>query len=153
VSKKTKVAGNPALDCTLPDVSIELDGTTYHLCFDYASLAIAERKLNDSLVLAWRKLNDALPLDERKPFDQGTKVNMLASLDLTQMGAERLPSLFYAALVKGQPEITFAQASSLITMRTFADVFAKVAEAFVGSMSEPKAEEQTTQNPTLEPAA
>jgi hypothetical protein len=151
MSKKTRIAVNPAHDPTLPDVSITLDGQVYRLCFDYGSLAIAERKLNDSLVLAWRKLNDALPLDERKPFDQGTKVNMLASLDLSQMGAERLPVLFYAALVKGHPGITFGEASALITMHTFADVFSKVAEAFVASMSE--VGDKKSEDPTMEPAA
>jgi hypothetical protein len=132
MSKKTKVAGNPALDATLPDVSIEIKGETYHLCFDYAALSIAERKLSDV----------------------GIKVNMLEALDLRGIGAERLPIVFFAALVKAQPDITYEEASALITMKNYADIFSKVVEAFVASMAEPKtAEETKAENPTVEPAA
>lgn len=129
MSKKTKIAGNPAHDPTLPDVSIELGGHTYHLAFTYGALALAERKLSEA----------------------GQKVNLLEALDLRSIGAERLPVVLYASLITGHPDITFAEASALITMRNYADIFAKVVEAFVASMSEPKVED--TANPIMEPAA
>lgn len=124
MSKKTKVAGTPGLDPTLPNVSIEIGGETYHLCFDYAALATAERKLSD----------------------EGIRVNMLASFDLN---AERLPYVFYAGLLKAHPDITFAQASAFISLRSYIDIFLRVKEAFDASMAEPKpAEEETPANPT-----
>ena len=132
MSKKTKVAGNPALDPTLPDVKITIKGETYSLCFDYAALAIAERKLSDA----------------------GIKVNMLSQLDLRDISAERLPILFFAALVKGHPNTSYEDAKSLITIKNFADIFSKVVEAFVASMAEPATDEgKQGENPTTEPAA
>jgi hypothetical protein len=127
MSKKTKVAGNPALDATLPDVSIELGGETYHLCFDYAALSVAERKLSNA----------------------GIKVNLLEALELQSIGAERLPIVFFASLIKAQPSITFEEVKALVTMKTFLPIFQAVVDAFVASMAEPSGE---TADPPL-PAA
>jgi hypothetical protein len=129
VSKKNKVAGNPAHDASLPNVSLDLKGETYHLGFDYAALSVAERKLNDA----------------------GHRVNLLEAMDLRSIGAERLPIVFFASLLKGQPSMTFEEASSLVTMRTYAAIFEKVVEAYVASMTEAKpadAEDRPTQEPT-----
>ena len=132
MSKKHRVAGNPAFDPTLPDVSIVLKGETFHLAFDYGALATAERKLSDV----------------------GVKCNLLEALDLRSIGAERLPIVFFASLVKAHPSMTYEKASSLITMKNYADIFAKVVEAFVASMAEPKpVGEIQAGNPMTEPAA
>ena len=124
---KKKVAGNPALDATLPYVVLELDGESYRLAFDYAALSVAERKLADI----------------------GVQVNMLDALDLRSIGAERLPIVLYASLVKAQPDMTFEDVKHLVTMRTYALIFEKVVEAFVASMKEtPK--DQKAVNPQSE---
>lgn len=127
--KSNKIADNPALDPTLPDVSITLKGKPYSLCFTYGALALAERKLSD----------------------EGQKCNLLEALDLRNLGADRLPIVFFASLITAHPSITLAEVTGLITMKNFPDIFSKVVEAFVASMSEPKSEDES--NPIPEPAA
>lgn len=126
MSKKHRVAGNPSLDATLPYVALELNGESYRLAFDYAALSLAERKLADI----------------------GMQVNMLNALDLRSIGAERLPIVFYAALVKAHPEMTYEDAKALVSMRTYSAIFEKVVEAFIDSMKEEKG--QTDANPLTE---
>jgi hypothetical protein len=126
MSKRNKVAGNPALDATLPDVSIELAGETYHLCFDYAALSLAERKLSAA----------------------GIKVNLLEAMG--SIGAEKLPFLFYAGLIKAHPSISFEEAKALITMKTLTSIYGAVVNAFVASMAEPKEEAADPQPPAAE---
>jgi hypothetical protein len=89
----------------------------------------------------------ALSIAERKLSDQGIKCNLLEALDLRSIGAERLPLVFFAALVKAQPSITYEQAKALVTMKTFGEIFTAVVDAFVASMAEPTAE-KTPSDPT-----
>jgi hypothetical protein len=148
MSKKNRVATNPAVDPTLPDVSIEIAGVQYHLVFTYGALAMAERKLSDA---ALRTAAAKAEADPDGPRDLVQRINLLEALDLRSIGAERLPLVFYASLITGHPGISPAEAAGLITMRNYADVFAKVVEAFVASMAEPG--DKTSQDPILEPAA
>ncbi|MGC1784451.1 MAG: hypothetical protein WA708_18145, partial [Acidobacteriaceae bacterium] len=85
--KKLEVAGAPALDPTLPKVSLELGGETWHLCYDYAALAIAERKLRAA----------------------GQVVNMLLAMNVFDLDAEKLPHVFFAGLVRSHPEMTIGK--------------------------------------------
>lgn len=123
--KTTTIVGDPAIDPTMPDVTITLKGETYHLCFTYGALAIAERKLSDA----------------------GQRVNLLQAIDLN---AERLPYAFYASLVTAHPDMTFEDASKLLTMKSYPEIYSGVIDAFTASMAEP---EDKAQNPTVEPAA
>ncbi|MGC1783480.1 MAG: hypothetical protein WA708_13235, partial [Acidobacteriaceae bacterium] len=124
-------AGAPALDPTLPKVSLELGGETWHLCYDYAALAIAERKLARA----------------------GQFVNMLKAVNLSLLGADRLPYMFFAGLVRSHPEITFAQASALVTMDTMDRVYEAVVDAYLASCPSLKPKEKKKDgDPTEEPA-
>lgn len=129
MSKKSKSPA-PALDATLPDVSLDLSGQTYHLVFTYAALSIAERKLKAS----------------------GVSVNILQALDFREVGAEKLPILFFASLLHAQPDTTFEDAQALVTMKTFAPIFEKTVEAYVASMSDAtEAAAEAPEDPTPEP--
>jgi hypothetical protein len=130
MSKKLKVTGAPALDPTLPKVSLELAGETWQLCFDYAALAIAERKLAEA----------------------GEVVNMLLVMDIRYLGASRLPILFFASLVRCHPDITLAKVRSLCTMETFSVIYDGVVEAYLESCPSLK-EKKKDADPTVEPAA
>jgi len=132
MSKKVKVAGAPALDPTLPKVSLELAGETWQLCFDYAALAIAEQKLAEA----------------------GRLINMLVVMDMRELGAERLPFAFFAALVRCHPEITFEKAAGMVTLETAGQIYTKVVDAYVASCpSLSKLKDEKTADPTVEPAA
>jgi len=130
MSKKVKVAGAPALDPTLPKVSLELAGETWQLCFDYAALAIAERKLAEA----------------------GEVVNMLLVMDIRNLGASRLPIVFFASLVRCHPEITLEKVRSMVTMESFSAVYDAVVDAYVASCPSLK-EKKKDADPTGEPAA
>lgn len=106
--KKAK-AIDPPVDPTLPNTELEIGGTTYRLLFDFAALGIAERKLAES----------------------GEHVNMLMAMDISRLGAQRLAIVFFASLVRMQPEMSFAQARALIDIQTFPAIYQKVVDAYV----------------------
>lgn len=127
---KLKVPGVPALDPTLPKVSLELAGETWQLCFDYAALAIAEEKL----------------------AEQGEVVNMLLVADVRYIGAQRLPVLFFAALIRCHPDITLEKVRSMVTMETFSAVYDAVVEAYLQSCPSLRGDKKK-KDPIEEPAA
>ena len=132
MSKKQKVAGAPALDPTLPKVSLELAGETWQLCFDYAALAIAERKLAEA----------------------GHPVNMLMAMNLAALGAEKLPYMFFAGLVRNHPDVDFDAVSAMVTMDSFPAVYAAVVRAYLESCPslKDKTGEKKDSDPIEEPA-
>ncbi len=115
MAKNAKVAKNPAVDPTLPKVELKLDGKTYHLCFTFAALALAEAKL-------------------RK---EGVNVNLLHALDLSSLDATRVVPLLYAALITHEPDMTFTEAAALVTLRNLGAIFEGIASAYGESLSEP----------------
>jgi hypothetical protein len=111
--RKNAVAKEVAIiDPAAPGVEITLEGKAYRLVFVYKSLALAERRL----------------------AEDGIQVNMLLALDFMKVGAARLPYLFYAALLKYQPRLTFAEVGRLITMDTVAAIHQAVIDAYILSM-------------------
>ena len=130
MSKKVKVAGAPALDPTLPKVSLELAGETWQLCFDYAALAIAEQKLRAA----------------------GHDVNMLIAMNMRELGAVKLPAVFFAGLVRHHPEITWEKAESLLTLETYETIYCAVVQAYIASCPSLK-EKKKDADPIGEPAA
>lgn len=118
---KNKVAGVPGVDPTLPQTSIELDGVTYNLAFTFKALAIGAAEL-------------------RK---QGIHVNLLHSLDLTSLDADRVAPLLFAAMITHQPDIHIEKVQDLITLKNLGRVFEAIAQAYTDSMVEPSTKDDT----------
>jgi hypothetical protein len=118
-SPKNKVSGVPGTDPTLPRVEIELGGKKYFLCFTFAALAIAQKRLRDA----------------------GIDCNILHALDLSAMDITRVVPLLFAALITYKPDITYPEAEALVTLKNLGKVFEGIASAYVASLGEPDAEE------------
>lgn len=103
-----KVANRPGLDPTLPDVEIVVDRKTYKLAFDFNAICVAEKE---------------------------TGINLLTSL-VTEITATSLRGLFFAALLRDQPEMTIEQAGALITPSNIAVVRSAVVTAWFGSIKD-----------------
>jgi hypothetical protein len=110
------VAHNPAVDPTLPKVPLKLGRATYHLCFTFAALPLAEAE--------FRK--------------QGVEVNLLSALDLSSLDATKFVPLLYAGLLTHDPAITPEQAAKLVTLRNYPAIYQAIGEAFVASLAEPE---------------
>jgi hypothetical protein len=111
----SKVAHVPEVDPTLPKVELTLAKQTYHLCFTFDALAVAESE--------FRK--------------RGIKVNLIEALDLSSLGASQMAPLLYAALITHDPEITIDQVSKLVTFRDLAKIFNAIIKAYEASLAEP----------------
>jgi hypothetical protein len=129
--KKRAKAPAPIHGATPKDESITLGGKEYHLLFNYRALEVAEMKLEA----------------------EGHTVNMLLQLDPRTVGANRLPFLFFAALVSRHPEITFKAAKALVNFRTSMPIHNAVMDAYVAGMVDPAAKKDDEDDPTPEPAA
>lgn len=110
-----KVANVPALDPTMPKIELKLGDKTYFLVFNFKALAVAAAKLRE----------------------KGFSVNLLHSLDLTTLDADRVAPLLYATLITDQPEITIEQVEALISLRNLGSVFEGIAKAYTESLAEP----------------
>ena len=131
--KKAAVVKEVAIDPAAPGVPITLEGKSYRLVFVYEALAVAEQRL----------------------ADKGIQVNLLTALDFVNVGAARLPHLFYAALLKYQPRLEFEEAARLVTMHTASAIHRAVIEAYILSMPAKRdAKEAAAEaDPTREPPA
>lgn len=112
---KRHIANTPA-DPTLPSTPIEINGVTYHLCFDFGALAEAEADFNR----------------------QGHRVNLLTALPELNLVNTRI--LFAASVHKYHPELRFEQAIALVTFRNVYAVVQKISEAWNEAMPEPEDE-------------
>jgi hypothetical protein len=117
----SRVAKIPAVDPTLPKVAITLDGKTYYLAFTFAALATAEAKLRQA----------------------GITVNLLHALDLSNMDAERVVPLLYAALITHDPTITPEAVAKLVTLRNLGAIFEGIAKTYAESLAEPNPADPT----------
>jgi len=104
MSKKPAIPINP----TLPKVSIEVNGATYYLAFDFNALCVAEEATGQNLL--------------QRVFD------------LRDMPSRTFRAIFYAALLKVQPEMTVEQAGALITPGNFDTIYPKLVEAWLESV-------------------
>jgi hypothetical protein len=122
---KLKIAGNPAIDPTLPKIEREFNGKKYYLCFTFGALAIAQKGLREA----------------------GSDCNILRSMDLSTPDATVFGPLLYASLVTFQPTITLAEAEVLIDLKNMGYVYESLVKAYVASMSEPEPDEKKSENP------
>lgn len=109
---KTKVAGTPGLDPTLPDVTLILGGVERHLCFDFNSIALVE---------------------------QHTGINLLKA-SLSDINATNLRALLWASLLKENENLSIEEVGSWITMRNANTVYTALITAWFGSASDPDAD-------------
>lgn len=119
MAKPLKISNHPELDPTLPKTELKLGKQTYLLCFTFKALAVAQKNLRDI----------------------GVQVNLLHALDLSNMDAEKLVPLLYAALITHQPTITPTEVVGLVTFRNLGSIFEKLAEAYGASLAEPSDED------------
>ena len=113
---KRKIAGTAA-DPTLPKTPIEIDGETYHVCFEYAALAEAEH---------------AFELE-------GHEVNLLWALPNPTMYNTGV--LFAAAVRTFHPELGFDGARALVNMGNVYAIVVALRDAWNKALPRP------TENP------
>jgi hypothetical protein len=109
----------PSIDPTLPKVEVTLDGKKLYLCFTFTALANAEARLREV----------------------GTRVNLLHALDLTDMHAEQVVPLLYAALLTHQPTIDPVTVAKLVTFRSIPAIYKGITDAYLASLTDSKSEE------------
>src|ERR1700733_4573567 len=104
----SKIARNPAVDPTLPKVPLTIGDETYHLCFTFGALALAESKLRAI----------------------GIECNLLHALDLSSLDASKVVPLLYAATITHTPDIKFEQVAALVTLRNLGRIFEGITSAY-----------------------
>lgn len=114
--KTLKISEHPELDETLPATELKLGKNTYSLCFTFKALAVAQKNLRNI----------------------GVQVNLLHALDLSNMDAEKLVPLLYAALITHQPKITPDDVIALVTFRNLGSIFDSIAQAYAASLADPE---------------
>jgi len=110
-SKGSKSAAAPKVgpDPLLPRTPIEIDGKTYDLCFTIGALAEAKSRLRKA----------------------GVEINLLQSINFSDMDADVIPPLFFAALLPFQPEMTQEKAYALVTLQTIVPIYQALANAYL----------------------
>lgn len=116
---KVTVAGVPGTDPVLPRTELRIGKETYYLCFTFRAIAVAQKTLRDA----------------------GIDCNLLQSLDLTNMQADRLVPLLYASLITYKPKITLDEVFAMVTFRNLGKVFEAITGAYIASLSDPDEEE------------
>lgn len=119
---KPRAIANTAIDPTLPNVPIEIQGKTYYLNFDLGALAEAKRHF----------------------ASKGHSINLLAALAVIDI--DHLMVLFPCAIHRHHPELSFEEAQQLLTLPLLYRVSDAVALAWSQSMPAPKVGD-TTKNP------
>ena len=145
-----KIAGVPALDATLPTVSLEVGGKTYHLCYTFAALSLAQAELDKRSARSIAEYNRALKesVAAAKAIQLVEPVNVFDYMDFTNIDPRKLEIMLYVALLLEQPDITPEAAKALIQMGNIRYVIRQLSSAYVLSMPEP----ETKKNPPGEPA-
>ena len=128
MARKT-VAGAAGADPTLPDVTLVIDGKTWHLVYNYDAIARAERALNAAAAAATPKGVPFVP------------INLLRGFNLEEASAEQLRGLLYAALMTAHPKVTLKEVSTLIRMDTLTDIYGTIAACWMQSQPAKKTEE------------
>lgn len=119
MAKTVKITERPELDPTLPKTELKLGKQTYLLCFTFKALAVAQKNLRDI----------------------GVNVNLLHALDLSNVDAEKLIPLLYAALITHQPEITPLEVITLVTFKNLGSIFEALVAAYGASLADPSDED------------
>jgi hypothetical protein len=125
MSKALKIAD---IDPTLPRIELKLGTKSYFLVFTFKALAAAQKGLRDI----------------------GVEVNLLHALDLSNVDAEKLVPLLFAAMITHQPTISPLEVVELVTFKNLGTIFEKIAEAYGASLAEPDKgdKEDKKENPT-----
>jgi hypothetical protein len=110
---RNKVDGFP--NPVIPEVSIELDGEVYKLCFDFQALAIAKAKLKEA----------------------GVEINVLRSINFADLDVDTLPAVFFAAASRCQPGLTWEQAQRTVNIRTAGSIAVGLFAAWKAAMAKP----------------
>jgi hypothetical protein len=103
-------------DPTLPETYVDIDGEKFRLCFDFAALAQAKRKLQE----------------------QGVEINILHSLNFYTLDVDTLAAIFYAAAHRFHPKMEWSKAQKLTNLRTGAAIIEGLAAAYAAAMTDPK---------------
>ena len=111
---KLRKIGNTTADPSLPKTPIAIDGKEWNLCFDYSALAEAEQALNQ----------------------EGHAVNLLLSLPVPSLATVK--PLFAAALRTFHPEVSFEEASAMVTLANARFVADLVCNAWMAAQAEPE---------------
>ena len=93
---------------TLPNIALELDGTTYRLAFDFNALCMAEEVTGQNL--------------------------MQRVFDLREMPAKTFRAVLWASLLKAQPDVTLERSGALITPGNIPTIYSKLVEAWFASV-------------------
>lgn len=117
MSKALKIVD---IDPTLPKIELKLGKETYFLVFTFKALAAAQKGLRDI----------------------GVEVNLLHALDLSNVDAEKLVPLLYAALITHQPKITPLEVVELVTFKNMGRIFEAIAQAYGESLAEPSEDDK-----------
>jgi hypothetical protein len=127
--KKAKQVANTDIDPTIDFTQIILDGKTYKITFDFASLAKAEAAL--------------LP--------KHPEICLLRQLCYDgQYRLEQIQELFACSLYKAHPDLDYDDAKALVNLRTIGPVTIAVLKAWEKSMEAPKAEDEGFPTPPIE---
>ena len=108
MAQRRSIAGTP-FDKTVRFTKIEIDGEEYALAFDFNAIALAESTAG---------------------------INLLEKLNLAELNANQLRALFYAALLKGQPQMKLSDAGSLITLQSLSTITAAIGQAWMDSIGQ-----------------
>jgi hypothetical protein len=120
---KRKLTSVPAVDDpTVETTEIVIGGKTYKMCFDFRSLAKAERELNAA----------------------GHKISLLTALPGHNL--ESIYVMFAASIRRFHPEIAYEDAIDLVDLPTAFSVYSAIVEAWAKAMPEPRREDK--RNPT-----
>jgi hypothetical protein len=123
MATRKAVAGKPALDPTLPNVPLVLNGRTLFLAFDFNAIATAESV---------------------------TGLELLNSIDLQNLNAGKFRALLYSALLKAQPDITIEEVGSMINFTSLPAITVALVHAWTGSQPEIVEANKETANPPVE---
>ncbi len=107
MAKEKTVAGRPGIDPTLPDVSIEVAGKKYQLCYDFNAICQVYAE---------------------------TRVNLLEGFELGNPIVLR--AMFWASVLKHQPKLTVEDAGSLVNADTIGAITEGLMLAWGGSLPE-----------------
>lgn len=113
MARRKTVAGTAA-DPLVEFVTLEIDGESYKLAYDFNAIAEAEKIAECNLL-------------------QG-----IAGVLLNNMTAKQLRGLLYAAMGKAQPKTTLAKAGALCRIDTMPDIRDALLKAYNASLPEEK---------------
>jgi hypothetical protein len=111
----TKRSKDSFVNPTIPDVSIQADGETYRLCFDFQALATAKAELKA----------------------RGVEVNVLRSINFGALDVDTLPALFYASAMRYQPDLSWERAQAIVNIRTAGNISVGLYAAWRAAMVRP----------------